>query len=460
MKARVADLIALLLSLLLALVIWVNANQTEDPIIRRALQIPVNYIGTPDNVRIIQPTNLNTPVLVAYEGPTSVVNELTADDFTATVDLSQVPFGEEVLVEIQVQTDNNRIEMDPPAPSDVSVHLEELVTKEIPVELEIRGAVPRGYTAGQAVIDPQFIVVEGLASDIENIELARITVFLGSNDTETKVDTRPPIFYDSQARVVGVSGLTMSPDEVSVTIPISEAEDFATKVISVNVVGNPAPGYRVLNATIDPPSVLVTGTPSRLERPFTVQTEPIDVTGLTETFETRVSLDLPTGITLDEVQEIIATVEIEPFSSTKVFNRPVELLGVNEEFDVTIEPENVRVVLFGPLPTLDALPEQEVSATLDIFGLEVGTHELEPAVDFPDRGLELRSIQPALITVNITHAISISDTITGTNSLTDTSSALLLGVLASISGSAATIYQPVFTAPAPMDDPKRLNIII
>jgi len=371
-----------------------------------------------------------------------------------------VPFGEEVLVEIQVQTDNSRIEMDPPAPSDVSVHLEELVTKEIPVELEIRGAVPRGYTAGQAVIDPQFIVVEGLASDIENIELARITVFLGSNDTETKVDTRPPIFYDSQARVVGVSGLTMSPDEVSVTIPISEAEDFATKVISVNVVGNPAPGYRVLNATVDPPSVLVTGTPSRLERPFTVQTEPIDVTGLTETFETRVSLDLPTGITLDEVQEIIATVEIEPFSSTKVFNRPVELLGVNEDFDVTVEPENVRVVLFGPLPTLDALPEQEVSATLDIFGLEVGTHELEPAVDFPDRGLELRSIQPALITVNITHAISISDTITGTNSLTDTSSALSLGVLASISGSAATIYQPVFTAPAPMDDPKRLNIII
>ena len=98
MKARLADLIALLLSFLLALVIWVNANQTEDPVIRRALQIPIEYIGEPDNVRIIQPTNQNTPVLIAYEGPTSVVNELTADDFIATVDLSQVPFGEESLV--------------------------------------------------------------------------------------------------------------------------------------------------------------------------------------------------------------------------------------------------------------------------------------------------------------------------------------------------------------------------
>ena len=226
-----------------------------------------------------------------------------------------------------MQTDAENIEMDPPAPSDVNVHLEELISKEVPVELEIRGEVPRGYTAEDALIDPTFIVVEGLSSDVEKIDLARITVFLGSSDTETKVDLRPPIFYDEQARVVGVSGLTISPDEVSVTIPISEAEDFANKVISVDVVGNPAPGYRVLNATVDPPSVLVTGTPSRLERPFTVQTEPIDVTGLTESFESRISLDLPPGITLDEVQEIIATVEIEPFSSTKVFNQPVELLG-------------------------------------------------------------------------------------------------------------------------------------
>ena len=120
----------------------------------------------------------------------------------------------------------------------------------------------------------------------------------------------------------------------------------------------------------------------------------------------------------------------------------------------------MRVVLFGPLPTLDALPEQEVVTTLDIFGLDVGTHEIEPAVTFPDRGLELRSIQPALITVNITHAISISDTITGTETLTDTSGALPLGFLASLSGSVDNIYQPTTVAPTPIADPKRPFAII
>lgn len=455
LKARLADLVALLLSFLLALVIWVNANQVEDPLIRRALQIPVEYLAAPEDVRIIEPSNLNTPVLIAFEGPTSIVNELTAEDFLATVDLSQVPKGQELPVPVVVQTENTEIALDPPAPSEINVHLEELVTKEVPVQLEFRGSVPRGYTAETPLIEPNVIKVRGLASDVNRLAFARVNVFLNNSDTQTKIETPQPIFYDSQGNVASVIGLDLDPNRVTVTVPINEAEDFANKVISVNVVGNPAPGYRVLNATVNPPSVLVTGTPTQLERPFTVQTEPIDVTGLTETFETRVSLDLPPGITLDEVQEISATVEIEPFSSTKVFNRPVELQGTNEELETIIEPENIRVVLFGPLPVLDALPEQEVLVTLDIFGLDVGTHELEPAVTIPDRGLELRSIQPALVTVNITRPVTISDTITDTNALTDTSSFLLRDRLTVDLDKVGRPYQPSFVPLPALDDPRR-----
>lgn len=416
-KTSLADLMALLLSLLLALVIWVNAQQGEDPIIRRALQIPVELTGIPENVRIIEPSNLNSAVLVVYEGPTSVVDKLTTTDFSATVDVSLVPNGQPQTVPVIVRVDNDEITMDPPAPSEINVYLEELITKEVPVELDLRGSVPRGYDAGEALLEPQFITVKGIASDVERLASARVTVFLSTEDTQTKVVSPQPIFYDQQGRVTGVSNLEVSDNQVTVTIPIQEAADFANKVISVNVVGDPAPGYRVLNTSVDPPSVLVTGRPSQLELPFRVQTEPIDVTGLTESMQTRVSLVLPSGITLDEVQEIVATVEIEPFSSTKIFNRPIEVLGLNEELEAVIQPETARVVLFGPLPALDALPEQEVEVTVDVFGLEEGTFELEPTVSIPDRGLEIRSVQPALITVIITQPMTTTAGLTETAQL-------------------------------------------
>ena len=173
----------------------------------------------------------------------------------------------------------------------------------------------------------------------------------------------------------------------------------------------------MLGVTVEPSSVLVTARPTQLAVPFRVQTEPIDITGLTETFQDQVSLELPDGILLDSVTEITVTVQIEPFSSTKIYNQPIELLGVGEELEVSINPDNVRVVLFGPSPVLDTLTEQEVRVTLDLFGLEPGVHSLEPDVDVLDRGLETRSIQPSVIDVIISVPLSNTGEITDTESL-------------------------------------------
>lgn len=412
-RSLIANLATLLLSLLLAVVIWVQAMQVEDPTIKRALQIPATFIGLPEDVTRVSPASNNPPVLISYEGPTSIVTELTQEDFTAIIDLSDVPLGSDVSVPVAIQAENSQITLEDPVPGTIVVHLEKLVTRDIDVELEIRGDVARGHTMDTALIDPPVITVTGTESEVERLDFAQVTVFL-NDDTQTRIETPQPLFYDRQGRVASVSGLQLSADQVEVTIPINESADFANKVITADVIGQVAPGYRVLGVTVEPSSVLVTGRPTQLALPFRVQTEPIDITGLTETFQDQVSLILPEGISLDSVTEITVTVQIEPFSSTKIYNLPIELLGISEELDATIEPDTLRVVLFGPSPVLDTLTEQEVRVSLDLFGLEPGEYTLEPDVNVPDRGLELRSIQPSVIEVII------SEPLTTTKELTDT----------------------------------------
>lgn len=404
-RSLVANLVTLILCFILAVVIWVNAMQVEDPDLKRALQIPATFIGLPEDASRISPSEDNPSVLISYEGPTSVVSELSPDDFSAIIDLSEVPLGSEVSVPVEVQTTNPQVTLDDPIPNIVTVRLEKLVTRQIDVELEIRGDVARGHTMGEPLIDPPVISVTGTESEVDRLDFAQVTVFL-NDDTQTRIESPQPLFYNRQGRVASVSGLQLSADQVQVTIPINESADFASKVITADVVGQPAPGYRVLGVTIEPSSVLVTGRPTQLALPFRVQTEPIDITGLTETFESQVSLLLPEGISLDSVDEITVTVQIEPFSSTKIYNLPIELLGVSEDLEVTVDPDTVRVVLFGPSPVLDTLTEQEVRVSLDLFGLELGEYSLEPDVDVPDRGLELRSIQPSVIDVIITEPIT------------------------------------------------------
>jgi len=87
--------------------------------------------------------------------------------------------------------------------------------------------------------------------------------------------------------------------------------------------------------------------------------------------------------------------------------------------DATATPQEARVVLFGPLPILDSLTEDEVHVTVDAFGLLTGTYSLEPVVTFPDRGLELRSVAPPLITVELTPTMTVP--LTTTQTITETS---------------------------------------
>lgn len=422
-RSLVANLVTILLCFILAVIIWVNAMQVDDPDLKRALQIPATFIGLPEGVIRLSPADDNPPVLITYEGPTSVVSALNQDDFTAIIDLSEVPLGSEASVGVEIQSKNTQVTLEPPIPETISVRLEKLVTREIDVELDIRGEVARGHTMDEPLIDPPFITVTGTESEVERLDFAQVTIFL-NDDTQTRIESPQPLFYNRQGRVASVSGLQLSTELVQVTIPINESADFANKVITADIVGEVAPGYRVLGVTIEPSSVLVTGLPTRLAQPFRVQTEPIDITGLTETFQDQVSLVLPTGITLDSVVEITATVQIEPFSSTKIYNQPIELLGVAEDLEAIIDPDTVRVVLFGPSPVLDTLTEQEVRVTLDLFGLKPGEYTLEPDVDVPDRGLELRSIQPAVIEVIITEAITSTERLTDTESLLPDSLAL------------------------------------
>lgn len=402
-RSLLSNLATLTLAFVLALIIWLTATQTQDPMRTQFVQLPVDFIGQPEDAIRVEPERQTVQIRV--EGPESVLRQLSPTDFTATVDLSEAPFGETVTVPIDVNANISGVTLSTPAPDEVEVLLEQQVTQRIPVELDIRGSVARGHTQGEALIEPEAIVASGPASRLEQIEFALVTVFL-NNARETTVTDQRPIFYDQQGRVASTNGINLSTEDVEVTIPVEESAGFAEKLITVNWIGEPAPGYRLLSVNVDPPSVLVKGLPARVNALTRLQTEPIDITGLTQSFTQQATLDLPAGISLDQDQEIFVEIEVEPILTTDIVERQVELLGLGEEIEASVEPEQVRVVLFGPLPVLDTMLDEDVRVTVDLFNLDSGTYNVEPNVVLPDRGLELRSIQPSVVTVVLTRTMT------------------------------------------------------
>lgn len=398
-REALTNIATFLLALLLAIFIWSSAVETQDPVRTRFLEVPLQYVGlAPDTVLV--DADPRTTIQIRLEGPDSLLRELVPEDFTAVADLSQVPSGQPATVDVVVTTSNPGATISFITPEQIDVQLEQQVVRDVPVELDLRGSVARGHEQGEPLIEPQSIRITGPESRVNQLDFALVTVFLNST-VETLVESSRPIFYDQSGQVASVTGLDASHDEVTVTVPVEESAGFADKLITVEWTGEPAPGYRLLSVTADPPSVLVEGRPAQVNRLTSVATEPIDINGLTESFQQLAVLDLPVGISVDPEQTVSVRIEIEPILTTSTVNRVPEVRGLRGGYEAVIEPSQVRVVLFGPLPVLDALAENDVRVVVDLFGMSPGVYSIEPDVIVPDRGIEIRSVQPAAVTVTI-----------------------------------------------------------
>ena len=464
LRSLISNIATLLLAFVVAIIIWVNASQIEEETARQNLVIPINVVGIPENGILLKPDLETLQTLqIGYEGPASIVRELTIDDFTATIDFSVVPYGVEtaVPIEVTINTDED-ISLVFQSSEEVIALLEQSISRDIPIELDIRGTVARGHSQGTPLIDPPFITVSGPASSVDQLSTIRLTVFL-NNARQTQLYSPQILYYDQQGRVTSTRGLSQSTDEVQVTIPVNESAGFEEKFITVARTGEPAPGYRLLNITVEPNSVFVTGPPAQLESLDLLATEQIDLTGLTASTQLRVTLDLPSEIELDQDQEIFVNIEIEPRVDTASFRRDIEVLGLGAELEVSrIRPEDVRVIFFGPLLALDGLIDDDIRVTVDLFELEEGTYSVEPKVEFPDRGIELRSIQPSVVTVEITRVKAITDTLTRTMTITETSrlpyfeggiTVVSADLHVNIANQPAFAYDPPLTYPARRETP-------
>lgn len=412
LRSLITNLATLALSLLIALIIWSVAIRENDPLDLRLLQLPVQIVGLPADSQI---PNAPETVEIRVEAPTSVLSTLSTNQFIAEMDVTDLPAGDHT-VDINVRHDVSNLTVDFQAPEQADVTIERIVTRQIPVEVDVRGEVARGYQLGEPFADPETISVTGISSRVESLSEARIEIFLDS-PREDVVRTRTPVFYNRQGEIAGVAGLSLSTRDVQVTVPVDELAGFSVKPIIVDWTGEPATGYRVLSVSAQPDNALVTGSPTQIDQVSFLRTETIDITGLRESTTVPATLDLPVGLTLEDIQSVIVSIEVEPIITTDVVRRAPEIRNLAEGLTATLSVDEVAVFLAGPFDKLELLTEDDVRVTVDLFGLITGTHRVPVEAAVLASDIEVRSLQPSEITAVISRVVTITEQLTETLTL-------------------------------------------
>ncbi|NWF63941.1 MAG: hypothetical protein HXY38_06505 [Chloroflexi bacterium] len=390
-------------ALALAVAVWISSVTSADPDQTRAMDapVPVEVIGQSSNLVFSKP--ILKEVEVTLRAPSSVWSLIEADPqiVRAILDVSGLSAGEHVL-DLQIQVNARPVQIVSASPATITFTLEPLITKSMDVDLSVSGEVAIGYKAGPASFEPVQVIVSGAQSHVQKVSRARVSIDLNrireDFDQFVKVEA-----VDERGQIVG--GVSVSPDTVQVSVPVTQEGGYRDVAVKVTTLGRVASGYRLTDISVSPPVVTIYSEDPALVNslPGVLETQPLDLQNAQDDITTRLKLSLPAGISVIGEQTVLVQAGVSPIeSSVTISSERIEIVGLGPGLNAQISPTNVDIILSGPLSLLETLTRQSVRVTVDLTGLAAGTYQLSPTVEALAANVVVESILPNTIEVALT----------------------------------------------------------
>jgi YbbR domain-containing protein len=399
MRGLASNIRTFLLAFVLGVSVWLSAVTGEDPAEEGPYPnlVPLEVIGQDPSLVLTSP--IPSTIKVRLRAPHTVWELLTTqeDAIRSTLDISGLSAGEHTQT-VQVQIRERPVQIVSTTPETVTFTLEPLKTQTLPVDLSMTGRPAVGFQAGDPVVEPTQIAISGPESIVNQATGARVVVNL--DGARESIDAAFDIqIVDDQNKVL--NGVTINPESAQVMIPLSPQSGYRALAVRVLMQGQVASGYRLENITVFPPVITVFAPDPELVNALAavVDTQPLDIQNAKANISTRLALSLPDNIEIVGNKTVEVQVDITPIQTSLTLHLPINLIGLPEGFAAQISPEIVDVIISGPVPVLDALTAQDIKVTVDVKGLDLGTHQLEPKVEvFVEDVLE-GSILPSTVEV-------------------------------------------------------------
>jgi YbbR domain-containing protein len=172
-----------LLSLFLAIILWLYIASGENPIVENFIDISLTQTNLNEGLVIKEfPTNVS----VGIKGPKNIINNISSYQISGVVDFSEI--NKEGLHKLKVEvavpkkTQITRI-----IPSEIKVEVEKVLTKEVEVGYSLIGIPEKGYSlADEPQFNPSKVKIIGAQSVLEKTRYIRSINF---SDTRVSRET-------------------------------------------------------------------------------------------------------------------------------------------------------------------------------------------------------------------------------------------------------------------------------
>ncbi len=392
MSEKANKVLYIALSLLIAIVFWLYVDDVQGSKISETYyRIPIEFIGAEDtlpNRGLMLTEGEDITIDLKLSGPRILISGLDKSDIRIQVDLTNISAVGTYTLNYEIlfpdNVDRSRISREYASRSMVTVKIEELYTKTVPVEVSVSGEVADGYIymAERLVLDPANLVVSGREKDVEKVAAARIKLDLtgATSSISRKFDYE---LLDAEGNVIEAEGIRLSDNQIQVDAPV-----YLVKTLNLTVKFKESPGSNLedVDWKLEQNTVEVAGEAASLENKEDILLGEIDLSSLLSDTEMVLDISLPAGtVNLSGYTTTTLTITFSDNLATKALSvSNISAVGLSEEQSFDRLTSSVEVMLRGPADEVEQVTAEDVRVVVDLEEYTSnGTYSV-PAMVFVD----------------------------------------------------------------------------
>lgn len=386
----------MILSLLIAIALWAFVIGEVNPEATRTYrEVPIKYLHQEalEQSNMAVSTVSDRTINVTLSGNRSEINNIDTKDIVATVDLSNVVMGENLL-RIQLKVPS-KVEIESQSIDRTTVIIEPRASKEIPVlvtyEGEFNGEEP--ITVAQSL---SHVIVSGAESIVDQVAAARAVVAEGEVAADTsQIDCTLIAVNDAGRRIYNVS---LSHDSVEIS---AELAQLLSVPLIVPMEGKDSGGVERIVSV--PETIILKGKNAALDKIESIETEPLYLEGVMADTTIPLVPILPDGVELSsENPSLEAVVQVTKTGTKEFAFDQSKVTFENLAGGLTAETETISftATVTGNESQVAELTEENVQIFVDLSGLKEGRHKVALHATCTVEGSTI-SLNPKKVTITI-----------------------------------------------------------
>lgn len=377
-----------LLSLLVAVLVWVTIMNIDDPYITVTIpDVPVSSLNESvlqERGKISEIESGKTVTLKVH-APSSIAEKLTAQDFLAVADYRQMSLVYSVPIQVSVRDDSpyNKEDIDitieSREPEVMVLTLENYTSQTFRVDIQTKGEAAEGYYVSDMVVKPNLVQISGSEKQIERIE--RVVVEVGTGQVKKSFERDAVIHaYDKNGYEIDESMITFDTKEVNVEVTVLPTKKI---LLLITTQGEPAYGYECTNIQHVPTEIMIAGKAEDLTDIYSM-TIPFDITMQSKDYGAKINIETYLEeyyggkyVLVDEEKYVTVTAYIEslPSRDFKIKSADISVVGLTEGYDLIFTTKNdINIKVFGRQEELDKLTPQALKLYVDVTDYEPGSY--------------------------------------------------------------------------------------